>query len=126
METGENVTSFNRRESRDCCIRCCRSCCVGCVCSKGILLLLTWSVLIHSFEYYFYFQAFILGFTYYFIGVLVVKAVVFLLYPVSGLLAEVCISRYKLMIAATFLVLIGIVIDVPTVTVELFKAEIEL
>ena len=123
METGENVTSFNRRESRDCCIRCCRSCCVGCVCSKGILLLLTWSVLIHSFEYYFYFQAFILGFTYYFIGVLVVKAVVFLLYPVSGLLAEVCISRYKLMIGGTFLVLIGIVIAVPTVTVELFKAE---
>ena len=123
METGENQTLLNRRESRDCCIRCCRSCCVGCVCSKGILLLLTWSVLIHSFGYYVYFQflSSVPHFLYLFIAVSVVKAVVFLLYPVAGLMGEVCLSRYKLMIVGTILALIGIFIAVPTLTMAIFN-----
>ena len=125
MEGEENQSLLDRREeSRDCCIRCCRSCCVGCVCSKGILLLLTWSVLIHSFGYYVYLQVLSImpSFLYLFIAVSVVQAVVFLLYPVAGLMGEVCLSRYKLMIAGTILALIGIVITVPTATVELLKS----
>ena len=121
MEGEENQSILNRRESRDCCIRCCRSCCVGCVCSKGILLLLTWSVLIHSFGYYVFLQflSILPSFVYLFIAVSLpslVQVVVFLLYPVAGILGEVCLSRYKLMIAGTILALIGIVITVPTVT----------
>ena len=125
METGENQTLLNRRESTDCCIRCCRSCCVGCVCSKGILLLLTWSVLIHSFGYYVYFQflSSVPSFLYLFIAVSVVEAVVFLLYPVAGLMGEVCLSRYKLMIAGTIVTLIGTVIAVPTVTMAVYNEE---
>ena len=127
METGENQTLLNRRESRDCCIRCCRSC-VGCVCSKGILLLLTWSVLIHSFGYYVYFQFLsffihIASFLYLFIAVSVVQAVVFLLYPVAGLMGEVCLSRYKLMIVGIIVTLIGIGIAVPTLTMAVFNEE---
>ena len=126
MENEENQSVPNSRESRGCCIKCCRSCCVGCVCSKGILLLLTWSVLIHGFRYYFFFQllSILNYFAYLFIAVSVVQAVVFLLYPVSGLLAEVCLSRYKLMIAGTILSLIGVVIAVPTITAELSIIEI--
>ena len=125
METGEKQTLLNRRESRDCCIRCCRSCCVGCVCSKGVLLLLTWSVLIHSFGYYAYFQflSSVSSFLYLFIAVSVVQAVVYLLYPVAGLMGEVCLSRYKLMIVGTILALIGTVIAVPTVTMAVFNKE---
>ena len=124
MEGEENQSILNRRESRDCCIRCCSSCCVGCVCSKGILLLLTWSVLLHSFGYYLYFQFLSVNpaFVYLFIAVSVVQAVVFLLYPVAGLMGEVCFSRYKLMIAGTILALIGIVITVSTATVGLLKS----
>ena len=124
METGENQSLLNRRESRDTCIRCCRSCCVGCVCSKGILLLLTWSVLIHSFGYYLIFQLlanFFFSFKYYFVAVSVVQAIVFILYPVAGLLGEVCFSRKQIMIAATILSMIGIVIAVPTGTVTFYK-----
>ena len=125
MEDEENQSVTNSRESRGCCIRCCRSCCVGCVCSKGILLLLTWSVLIHGFGYYLFFQFLSMSndFVYLFIAVSVVQVVVFLLYPVSGLLAEVCLSRYKLMIAGTILSLIGVIIAVPTATAEIFKVE---
>ena len=125
MEGEENQSLLNRRESRDCCIRCCRSCCVGCVCSKGILLLLTWSVLIHSFGYYLYSQLLPIfpSFLYLFIAVSLIQAVVFLLYPVAGLMGEVCLSRYKLMIVGTILVLIGIVIAVPTLTVAIFNKE---
>ena len=125
METGENQTLLNSRESRGCCIRCCRSCCVGCVCSKGILLLLTWSVLIHSFGYYMYFQflSSVPSFVYLFIAMSVVQAVVFLLYPVAGLMGEVCLSRYKLMIVGTILALIGIFIAVPTLTMAIFNKE---
>ena len=125
MEGEEKQSLLDRREeSRDCCIRCCRSCCVGCVCSKGILLLLTWSVLIHSFGYYLYFQILSIfpSFLNLFIAVSIVQAVVFLLYPVAGLMGEVCLSRYKLMIAGTILALIGIVINVPTATVEFLKS----
>ena len=124
MEGEENQSILNRRESRDCCIRCYRSCCVGCVCSKGILLLLTWSVLIHSFGYYLYFEFLSItpSFLYLFIAVSVVQAVVFLLYPVAGILGEVCLSRYKLMIAGTILALIGIVIALPTTAVGLLKS----
>ena len=120
MEGEQNQSILNRRESRGCCIRCCRTCCVGCVCSKGILLLLTWSVLIHSFGYYLYFEFlyFFPSFLYLFIAVSVVQAVVYLLYPVAGLMGEVCLSRYKLMIAGTILALIGIVITVLTTAVE--------
>ena len=124
MEGEQNQSILNSRESRDCCIRCCRSCCVGCVCSKGILLLLTWSVLIHSFGYYLYFQffSFFPPFLNLFIAVSVVQAVVYLLYPVAGLMGEVCLSRYKLMIAGTILALIGIVISVPTAIFGLLKS----
>ena len=124
MEGEQNQSILNRRESRGCCIRCCRSCCVGCVCSKGILLLLTWSVLIHSFGYYLYFQflSFFSSFLNLFIAVSVVQAVVFLLYPVAGLMGEVWLSRYKLMIAGTILALIGIVVTVPTAIVGLLKS----
>ena len=125
MEGEENQSILNRRESRDCCIRCCRSCCVGCVCSKGILLLLTWSVLIHSFGYYVYFLfvSIIPSFLYLFIAVSLVQAVVFLLYPVAGLMGEVCLSRYKLMIVGTILALIGIFTAVPTLTMAIFNKE---
>ena len=119
MEGEENQSILNRRESRGCCIRCCRSCCVGCVCSKGILLLLTWSVLLQSFGYYLYFEflSFFSSFVYLFIAVSLVQAVVFLLYPVAGLMGEVCLSRYKLMIVGTILALIGIfIIGIPTLT----------
>ena len=51
----------------------------------------------------------------------VVQAVVYLLYPVAGILGEVSFSRYKLMIAGTILALIGIVITVPTKTAKFFK-----
>ena len=127
METGENQSLLNRRESRGCCIRCCRSCCVGCVCSKGILLLLTWSVLIHGFDYYSVFHklASIAGLdtilTYYFYAVTVSQAVVFFLYPVAGLLGEVCFPRKQIMIAGTVLSLIGIVITVSTATVRFYE-----
>ena len=123
MEGEENQSLLNRRESRGCCIRCCRSCCVGCVCSKGILLLLTWSVLIHSFGYYVYFLfvSVIPSFLYVFIAMSVVQAVVFLLYPVAGLMGEVCLSRYKLMIVGTILALIGIFIAVPTLTMAVIN-----
>ena len=127
METGENQSLLNRRESRDCRIRCCRSCCVGCVCSKGILLLLTWSVLIHSFGIYLLFQILANnGFhlIYYFIAVSVVQAVVFFLYPVAGLLGELYFSRQQIMIGGTVLSLIGVVITVPLATVELFFSEL--
>ena len=124
MEGEENQSLLNRRESRGCCIRCCRSCCVGCVCSKGILLLLTWSVLLHSFGYYLYFQFLSIfpSFLNLFIAVSVVQAVVYLLYPVAGLMGEVCLSRYKLMIVGTIVALIGIVITVLTTAVELLKS----
>ena len=125
MEGEENQSLLDKREeSRDCCIRYCRSYCVGCVCSKGILLLLTWSVLIHSFGYYLYFQILSIfpSFLNLFIAVSVVQAVVYLLYLVAGLMGEVCLSRYKLMIAGTILALIGIVINVPTATVEFLKS----
>ena len=123
MEGDENQSLLNRRESRGCCIRCCRSCCVGCVCSKGILLLLTWSVLIHSFGYhvYFLFVSIIPSFLYLFIAVSVVQAVVYLLYPVAGLMGEVCLSRYKLMIVGTILALLGIFIAVPTLTMAVIN-----
>ena len=123
MEGDENQSILNRRESRGCCFRCCRSCCVGCVCSKGILLLLTWSVLIHSFGYYLYFQilSIIPSFLYLFIAVSVVQAVVYLLYPIAGLMGEVCLSRYKLMIAGTIVALIGIFIAVPTLTMAVIN-----
>ena len=123
MEGEENQSLLNRRESRDCCIRCCRSCCVGCVCSKGILLLLTWSVLIRSFGYYLYFLflSIIPSFLYLFIAVSLVLAVVYLLYPVAGLMGEVCLSRYKLMIVGTILLLIGIFIAVPTLTMAVIN-----
>ena len=122
MEGEGNQSILTRRESRDCCIRCCRSCCVGCVCSKGILLLLTWSVLIHSFGYYLYFEflSFFPSFVYLFIAVSVIQAFVFLLYPVAGILGEVCLSRYKLMITGTILALIGIFIAVSTSTAAFF------
>ena len=122
MEGEQNQSIPNRRESRGCCIRCCRSCCVGCVCSKGILLLLTWSVLIHNFGYYLYFQFLSIfpSFLNLFIAVSVVQVVVYLLYPIAGLMGEVCLSRYKLMIAGTILALIGIVITVPTATTAFF------
>ena len=125
MEGEENQSLLNRIESRDCCLKCCRSCCVGCVCSKGILLLLTWSVLIHSFGYHLYSQlsSNFSAFLYLFIAVSVVRAVVFLLYPVAGLMGEVWLSRYKLMIAGTILALIGIVIAVPTLTKAIFNKE---
>ena len=125
MEGEEKQSILNRRESRGCCIRCCKSCCVGCVCSKGILLLLTWSVLIHSFGYYLYTQllSIIPSFVNLFNTVSVVQAVVFLLYPVAGLMGEVCLSRYKLMIAGTILALIGIFIAVPTLTMAIFNKE---
>ena len=117
MEGEESQSLLNRRESRDYCIKCCKSCCVGCVCSKGILLLLTWSVLIHSFGYYLVYS-FISEHTYYyyyyFIAILGLYAVVLFLYPIAGLLAEVCFSRYRLMIGGTILALI---IAVPTATV---------
>ena len=124
MEGEGNQSFLNRRESRHCCIRCCRSCCVGCVCSKGILLLLTWSVLIHSFGYYVFLQFLSVNpaFVNLFIAVSVVQVVVFLLYPVAGLMGEVCLSRYKLMIVGTILALIGIVITTLTVTVGLLKS----
>ena len=125
MEGEGNQSILNRRESRDCCIRCCRSCCVGCVCSKGILLLLTWSVLIHSFGYYLYFLfvSVFPTFLYLFIAVSLVQAVVYLLYPVAGLMGEVCLSRYKLMIVGTILALIGIFIAVPTLTMAVVNEE---
>ena len=44
----------------------------------------------------------------------VVQAVVYLLYPVAGILGEVCLSRYKLMIVGTIYALIGTLIVVPT------------
>ena len=124
MESEQNQSILNRRESRSCCIRCCRSCCVGCVCSKGILLVLTWSVLMHSFGYYLYFQylSFFSSFVNQFIAVSGVQAVVFLLYPVAGLMGEVWLSRYKLLIAGTILALIGIVIAVPTAIFGLLKS----
>ena len=126
METGENQSLLNRRESRGCCIRCCRSCCVGCVCSKGILLLLTWSVLIHSFGYYLLFQlseSFLdFYFKNYFIAVSVSQTISFLLYPVAGLLGEVCFSRKQIMIGGTILSLIGTVITVPVASVSVYKA----
>ena len=123
MESDENQSLLNRRKSRGCCIRCCRSCCVGCVCSKGILLLLTWSVLIHCFGYYLYSQLLSIfsSFLNLFIGVSVVRAVVYLLYPVAGLMGEVCLSRCKLMIAGTIVALIGIFIAVPTLTMAVFN-----
>ena len=46
----------------------------------------------------------------------VVQAVVYLLYPVAGLMGEVCLSWYKLMIVGTILALFGILIAVPTLT----------
>ena len=119
METGENQSLLNRRESRDCCT----SYCVGCVCSKGILLLLTWSVLIHSVGIYLLFQIFAnnsFHLIYYFITVSVVQAIVFFLYPVAGLWGELYFSRQQIMIASTILLLIGLVITVPPATVELF------
>ena len=121
MEGEENQSLLNRRESS---IKCCRSCCVGCVCSKGILLLLTWSALMHSFGYHLYSQLLsnLSAFLYLFIAVSLVRAVVFILYPVAGLMGEVCFSRYKLMIASTILALIGIVITVSTTTVGLLKS----
>ena len=122
MEIGENQSLLNRRESRDCC----RSCCVGCVCSKGILLLLTWSVLIHSFGIYLLFQMLASNsfhLIYYFIAVSVVQAIVFFLYPVAGLWGELYFSRQQIMIGGTILLLIGVVITVPPATVELFSSE---
>ena len=113
MEGEESQSLLNRIESTDCCIKCCKSCCVGCVCSKGILLLLTWSVLIHSFGYYLLYS-YISVHTYYYytIATLGLYAVVLFLYPVAGLLAEVWFSRYRLMIGGTILALIGIIIDI--------------
>ena len=49
------------------------------------------------------------------------QAVVFFLYPVAGLLGEVCFPRKQIMIAGTVLSLIGIVITVPTATVSFMK-----
>ena len=123
MESKQNQLILNRKESRSCCIRCSKFCCVGCVCSKGILFLLTWSVFLHSFGYYLYFEflSIIPSFLNLFIAVSVVQAVVYLLYPVAGILGEVSFSRYKLMIAGTILALIGIVITVPTKTAKFFK-----
>ena len=69
-------------------------------------------------------HGYVFGMTYYyyFIAVSGIEAVAFLLYPVAGLLGEVCFSRYKLMIVGTILALIGIdlVITVPTVTLGIF------
>ena len=56
----------------------------------------------------------------------VVQAVVLILYPIAGLLGEICFSRYKLMIAGTIISLIGIVIAVLTATAEVLLSNYQL
>ena len=92
----------------------------NCVCTKGVLLFFVWSAAIHSFGYYpVLFLVTIqsvndsISVKYIRLPLLGVTSLVYLFYPVMGLLADVYWTRYKVMVAGTFLALVGVLIAVP-------------
>ena len=89
------------------------------VCTRGVLLILFWSVVIHSTREFLLLKLVIVhtGFSNNeefkediskAIGFLcAVQAISYLLYPLAGLLAEMGVSRYKLMLTGTVLAFVG-------------------
>ena len=106
-------------------------CTICCIPYKGALLVLLWSALLHSLGLYVLLVS-LMEFAatsnqpvkYAFIALLIVRIVTFLLYPVSGLLAETVTTRFKVMIAGSVLTLIGltsIIISVIIGSIEIFN-----
>ena len=104
---------------------------ICCIPYKGALLVLLWSALLHSLGLYVLLVN-LMEFAatsnqpvkYAFISLLFVKIMTFLLYPLSGLLAETLTTRFKVMIAGTVLAVIGltgIIIFVTIGSIEIFN-----
>ena len=92
-------------------------CCPNSMFTKGIILLLIWSAVMHSFNYYLlliFFYAGIKDPTLVKNAILPVYCVtliiVVVIYPVAGLIAEIYWNRYKVMVFGTILALIGVTI----------------
>ena len=97
-----------------------------CVLHKGAVLLLIWTALLHSVFYYstlgFVVSLSILENGHYteellgaFVVISIARAITYLLYPVTGLLAELYCSRYKVMIVGNVIAVVGGAIAVPGV-----------
>ena len=90
---------------------------ICCVPFKGAFLVLVWSTLLHCLGFYLLFLSVVenrasfkhLDARVVFIVSLSAKIVTLLLYPVSGLLAETLLTRYKVMIIGTVIAVIGLI-----------------
>ena len=90
---------------------------ICCVPFKGAFLVLVWSTLLHCLGFYLLFLSVLenrasfkqLDVRDVFIVSLSAKIVTLLLYPVSGLLAETLLTRYKVMIIGTVIAVIGLI-----------------
>ena len=93
--------------------------------SKGAMLVLIWTALIHSFGFYPFFSSYMIHLKYgeyltfgstlwpYIIG----TAFSQLLYPIAGLLAEVYWTRYHVMLSGSILVSLGLLMTAPSLFV---------
>ena len=88
--------------------------------SKGVILLLMWTFFVHLFGYFILFRVSIVlispdNSTYWKLVAFISAAqfISYMLYPVAGLVAEVCLTRFKVMIIGTIMAFIGMVIAVP-------------
>ena len=100
-----------------------RTCNQSCLSSRGAVVLLIWSTLIHSCGYYaFLIQLVLWSSKYDYMDVVrllpivisVFRAVTYMLYPVAGILAEVVWSRYKMMLTATTIMSLTLAMAAPT------------
>lgn len=92
--------------------------CGCCVTSRGALVVVAWSALLHGFYYYLGLQILVFSDDYKVVRIIygasaLVQALSLLFYPVAGLMAETCCSRLKIMIAGTILMAAGIVVYSP-------------
>ena len=125
MEEQSLLPSFRRNGSKR--RWCCSSMCcykrlnAGCVFGKGVILLLVWSAVIHSFGMFIMVQTLSSHepcFYPVFVILSLVQAIVYLLYPIAGLL---CWSRYKLMILGTLVSLLGTCTATPSLSLISMK-----
>ena len=95
-----------------------KSQCGCCVNSRGALVVVVWSALLHGFNYYLGLQILVLSNDYKIVKVIyaasaLIQAFSLLFYPVAGLMAETCCRRLKIMIAGTVLMAAGIIVYSP-------------
>ena len=106
---------LNRKFKSNSCSIWYKSCCVP---SIGAVLVVIWTTLIHSFAYY----ALLTDYVHHrhmpliFIVVSIARAVINILYPLFGLLAESCCLRYNILVAGNFISLIGVGISAPALS----------